>query len=51
MLTLARQETADISDKQELKLVEDAARDVNDMVCAAVQEALAGHQYLSVTAF
>jgi Prion-inhibition and propagation len=48
-LALVRQETADISDTQELKLVEDAAQDVDDMLYAAAKEALTGHQYLNVT--
>jgi hypothetical protein len=49
ILSLVRQEIADISDKLELKLVEDAARDVDDTLCAAAKEAITGHQYVNVT--
>jgi hypothetical protein len=48
-IALVRQETADIHDKQELKLVEDAAHGVDELLCTAAKEALTGHQYLSVT--
>jgi succinate dehydrogenase/fumarate reductase-like Fe-S protein len=49
MLALARQETANISNKQELQLVQNAAQDVDDLLCAAAKESLTGHQYLGVT--
>jgi hypothetical protein len=48
VLALVRQETADISDTQELRLVEEAARDVDNTLCTAAKEALAGHQYLNI---
>ncbi|MCJ1309529.1 hypothetical protein MMC25_003189 [Agyrium rufum] len=48
-IELVRQETAHIHDKQELKLVEDAAQGVDDLLCTAAKEALTGHRYLSVT--
>jgi hypothetical protein len=49
MLALARQETADISNKQDLELVEYAAQNVDDTLYTAAKEALTGHQYRNVT--
>jgi hypothetical protein len=40
MLALARQEIVNISDKQELQLLQNAAQDVDDLLCTAAKEAL-----------
>lgn len=47
-LALVKQETAEIQDKQALKLVETGALGVDSLLLAAAKEALVGHQYLSV---
>jgi hypothetical protein len=47
-LALVKQETAEIQDKQALKLVERAAQDVDSLLQAAAKEDLTGHQYLNV---
>jgi hypothetical protein len=49
VLALVQQETADISNTQELRLVEEAARDVDNTLCTAAKEALAGHQYHNIS--
>ncbi|USP82176.1 hypothetical protein yc1106_09450 [Curvularia clavata] len=48
-LTLVKQETAAIHEKQALQLVESAAYGVDNLLVAAAKEALTGHQYLNVT--
>ena len=47
-ITLARQEAAELGDKESLKLVEDAANGVDDILRTATQEVITGHQYLNV---
>ena len=48
-LALIKQETAEISNQQELELVKAAAQGVDNMLHSAVIEVLSGHQYLNVT--
>jgi N-acetylglucosamine kinase-like BadF-type ATPase len=45
---LVRQEAAEIGDKASLKLIENAAKGVDDLLQKAAQEVLTGHQYLNV---
>jgi hypothetical protein len=47
-LDLVKQETAELKDKQELQLVENAAEGVDKLLHAAAKEARTGHQYLNV---
>jgi hypothetical protein len=47
-VALVKEETAEIQDKQALRLVESAAQDVDNLLHAAAKEALTGHQYLNV---
>jgi Prion-inhibition and propagation len=47
-IALAREETAQIHDERSLKLVENAAQDVDSLLQTAAKEALTGHQYLNV---
>jgi Prion-inhibition and propagation len=47
-LELVKQEAAEVNDKQELQLVENAAEGVDKLLQAAVKEARTGHQYLNV---
>src|SRR6266498_228310 len=47
-IALAREETAQIHDEQSLKLVENAAQDIDSLLQTAAKEALTGHQYLNV---
>ena len=47
-LTLVKQEAAEVKDKQELQLVENAAESVDKLLRAAAKEARTGHQYLNV---
>lgn len=48
-LELVRQETVGISDIQELKLVEDAAQNVDELLHVAAKEVLTGHRYLNIS--
>ena len=48
-LALIKQEKAEIHNLQALKLVQTAAKVVDDTLHAAIREALTGHQYLNVT--
>ena len=47
-ITFVRQEAAEISDKESLELVAEAAKTVDSMLRNAAQETLAGHRYLNV---
>ncbi len=47
-ITLVRQETAEIGDKQSVELIQNAAKDVDSLLQRAAHERLTGHQYLNV---
>ena len=47
-ITLARQEAAELHDRQAIELVESAAEGVDRILHNATKEALSGHQYLNV---
>ena len=46
--TLVQQEAAEISDKQSLELIEDAATGVDSLLQKTVKEVIAGHQYSNI---
>jgi uncharacterized small protein (DUF1192 family) len=46
--TLVQQEAAETSDKQSLKLIEDAATGVDNLLQKTVKEVIAGHQYSNI---
>ncbi|KAH7330051.1 small s protein [Rhexocercosporidium sp. MPI-PUGE-AT-0058] len=47
--TLVQQEAAEIGDKQSLKLIEDAATDVDTLLQNTVKEVIRGHQYSNIS--
>jgi hypothetical protein len=47
-IALARQEAAELGNKESVELVENAAKGVDNLLQTAAQEVLTGHQYLNV---
>ena len=43
-----KQETAEIRDRDALRLIESAAQDVDPLLQAAAKDAITGHQYLNI---